>query len=89
MHGCLHKDGTVFPSCVSMAASFNRELFGEVCETIGKELKQAGIDTVYAAKLGLVQEILVGGVLKNTLEKTPFLLLNLDQYMLMKFKNSI
>ena len=72
VHGCLHKDGTVFPSCVSMAASFNRELFGEVCETIGKELKKAGIDTVYAPNLDLSRDPRWGRV-EEHFGEDPFL----------------
>ena len=48
LHGLQDKNATVFPQCLGLGCSFDREAIGEMAEAIGNEARAMGIRQVYA-----------------------------------------
>lgn len=48
LHGLQDKNATIFPQCLGLGCSFNRELINEMADAIGDESRAMGIRQVYA-----------------------------------------
>ena len=48
LHGLQDKNATIFPQCLGLGCSFNREAIGEMADVIGNESRAMGIRQVYA-----------------------------------------
>lgn len=71
LHGFTN-NGTIFPSPISMAASFNPSLLRSVASAIATEAEGLGVSHVFAPVLDLSRELRWGRVEENFGED-PFL----------------
>ena len=53
LHGNKHLNATVFPQCIGLGSTFNRELIGKIADQIGRETRANGITMVYAPNVDL------------------------------------
>jgi beta-glucosidase len=71
LHG-FTDNGTIFPSPVGLAASFNPDLLQQVASSISDEAEGLGINTIFAPVLDLARELRWGRTEENYGED-PFL----------------
>lgn len=62
LHGIDGLRGTVFPSCLAMAATFNPDLVYRIGDAIGKETRSLGIHEVLSPNLDIARELRWGRV---------------------------
>jgi len=65
LHGNKHLNATVFPQCIGLGSTFNRELMGKIADQIGKETRANGITMVYAPNVDLSRDPRWGRVEEN------------------------
>ena len=56
LHGAMADNGTCFPQCVGLGATFNTELLNEIVTQIGKECRANGVTMTYAPNVDLSRD---------------------------------
>ena len=72
LHGLMIKDGTMFPSALGMASSWNEQLTYDVFETIAKEARAIGTHRVLAPVVDLALDPRWGRT-EETMGEDPYL----------------
>ena len=65
LHGAMADNGTSFPQCVGLGATFNPELVNEIATQIGKECHANGVTMTYAPNVDLSRDPRWGRVEEN------------------------
>ncbi len=65
LHGAMADNGTAFPQCVGLGATFNPELMTEIVTQIGKECRANGVTMTYAPNVDLSRDPRWGRVEEN------------------------
>lgn len=65
LHGAMADNGTCFPQCVGLGATFNTELLNEIVTQIGKECRANGVTMTYAPNVDLSRDPRWGRVEEN------------------------
>ena len=56
LHGLYNKRATVFPQCIGLAGSFNRENIYEMARVIGRECRAIGVRQVFAPNVDIPRD---------------------------------
>jgi len=65
LHGAMADNGTSFPQCVGLGATFNKDLMTEIVTQIGKEAHANGVTMTYAPNVDLSRDPRWGRVEEN------------------------
>lgn len=65
LHGLMADNGTSFPQCIGLGATFNPELVEEIATQIGKEAHANGVTMTYAPNVDLSRDPRWGRVEEN------------------------
>lgn len=65
LHGAMADNGTSFPQCVGLGATFNPDLLTEIVTQIGKECRANGVTMTYAPNVDLSRDPRWGRVEEN------------------------
>lgn len=65
LHGAMADNGTTFPQCIGLGATFNRDLVNEIAVQIGREVRANGVTMTYAPNVDLSRDPRWGRVEEN------------------------